>query len=346
MSLTIASGRDVRNVSRPRLAESATRTVAPHSSSIARITSRVSSSSSTTSTVVPSSSMGDRCTPSLLRVVWENFFRRNVDERTHEETRATSFVGWRAKSSMAFRLRAGGARRCLPMKSSGIVFVAIVVILAAHAAAIAGPGDPRLVNGVLEWPRALTNEPFIVVRGDDGALYYVTITAARRDAALTSGARIAVLGLEGRTVHEITALGVGAGDSAASALANLQNAKSASDASAPTVVTPPTVAAPTTPSAPVPTTASPAAPANGSAAAIAAPAAKAPGVPTQAGVVPGTRAPAATNTTTTPGFGPYPAIISAPTTPPAVAATAPASAPSKPTTPEVAPTSLPMPSLA
>src|SRR5262249_48395349 len=281
MSLTIASGRDVRNVSRPRLAESATRTVAPHSSSIARITSRVSSSSSTTSTVVPSSSMGDRCTPSPLRVVWENFFRRNVDARTHEETRSTSFAAWRAKSSMALHLRAGGARRCLLMKSSGIVLVAVVVSLAAYAAAIAGPGDPRLVNGVLEWPRALTNEPFIVVRGDDGALYYVTIAAVRHDGALTSGARIAVLGLEGRTVHEITALGVGVGDSAASALASLQNAKSAPAASAPPVVTPPSipapttptppalttpsVAAPTTPGAPAPITASPAAPANGGA---------------------------------------------------------------------------------
>src|SRR5215470_19322032 len=246
MSLTIASGRDVRNVSSPRLADSATRTVAPHSSSIARITSRVSSSSSTTSTVVPSSSMGDRCTPSALHAVWENFFRRNVDARTHEETRATSVIAWRAKSGLAFSLRARGGRRC-PMKSSRTILVVIVVVLAAHAAAIAGPGDPRLVNGVLEWPRALTNEPFIVVRGDDNVLYYVTIAAARRDATLTGGARIAVLGLEGRTPHEITALGVGAGDSAASALANLQNAKSASDASAPAVVTPPTVAAPTTP---------------------------------------------------------------------------------------------------
>src|SRR5262249_3430850 len=311
MSLTIASGRDVRNVSRPRLAESATRTVAPHSSSIARITSRVSSSSSTTSTVVPSSSMGDRCTPSPLRVVWENFFRRNVDARTHEETRSTSFAAWRAKSSMALHLRAGGARRCLLMKSSGIVLVAVVVSLAAYAAAIAGPGDPRLVNGVLEWPRALTNEPFIVVRGDDGALYYVTIAAVRHDGALTSGARIAVLGLEGRTVHEITALGVGVGDSAASALANLQNAKSAPPAAAPAppgatprsraaptrpgapALTRRSVAAPTPPGAPAPITASPAAPANGGAAtnggaaAIAAPAAKAPGAPTQVGVVPG-----------------------------------------------------------
>src|SRR5262245_294482 len=181
------------------------------------------------------------------------------------------------------------------MKSSRTVLVVIVVVLAAHAAAIAGPGDPRLVNGVLEWPRALTNEPFVVIRGDDGALYYVTITAARRDATLTGGARVAVLGLEGRTPHEITALGVGAGDSVESALSNLQGAKPASAASAPAVVTPPSVgvptpsvaaptpgvASPTTPSAPAPTAAAPAP--HGGAAAIAAPTAKAPTAPTQNG---------------------------------------------------------------
>jgi hypothetical protein len=266
------------------------------------------------------------------------------------------------------------------MKSSRIVLVVIVVVLAAHAAAIAGPGDPRLVNGVLEWPRALTNEPFIVVRGDDSVLYYVTIAAARRDATLTGGARIAVLGLEGRTPHEITALGVGAGDSVESALASLQGAKPAPAASAPVVVTPPGVGTPTpsvaspTPSSPAPTAAAPVTPPNGGAAAIAAPTAKAPGAPTQNGVLPGARvappannaaapavstpasptapaptvtAPAPAVTPTTPGVGPYPAVISAPSSTPAVAATVPpASTPSKPATLDVAPTSAPMPSLA
>jgi hypothetical protein len=266
------------------------------------------------------------------------------------------------------------------MKSSRIVLVVIVVVLAAHAAAIAGPGDPRLVNGVLEWPRALTNEPFIVVRGDDSVLYYVTIAAARRDATLTGGARIAVLGLEGRTPHEITALGVGAGDSVESALASLQGAKPAPAASAPVVVTPPGVGTPTpsvaspTPSSPAPTAAAPVTPPNGGAAAIAAPTAKAPGAPTQNGVLPGARvappannaaapavstpasptapaptvtAPAPAVTPTTPGVGPYPAVISAPSSTPAVAATVPpASTPSKPATLDVAPASAPMPSLA
>ena len=107
----------------------------------------------------------------------------------------------------------------------GIAGTAIaVVVLAAHTV-LAGSGDPRLVNGVLEWPRTVSTEPFVIVRGDDGVLYYVTILTARRDAGLVAGARVAVLGLEGRTAHEITALGVGAGESVEAALANLQGAR-------------------------------------------------------------------------------------------------------------------------
>jgi len=62
-----------------------------------------------------------------------------------------------------------------------LVLLTVALVLVAHAVAVAGPGDPRLVNGVLEWPRAVTNESFLVVRGDDGAVYYVGIAAARRD---------------------------------------------------------------------------------------------------------------------------------------------------------------------
>jgi len=252
------------------------------------------------------------------------------------------------------------------MKSSLTFLTLFVVVLAAHAAAVAGPGDPRLVNGVLEWPRALTNEPFVVVRGDDGALYYVTITAARRDAALAGGARVAVLGLEGRTSHEITALGVGVGDSAESALANLQGGKSAAAASAPAasaVVTPPSAAAPTTPSAPSPTATPSAAPAHGGAAAIAAPSAKAPGAPAPGASAPGAptpppnaatpgssaaapTAPAPAVTPTTPGVGPYPAVISAPTPAPALSAAVQSPPQPKQATPEIAPAAAPMPSLA
>jgi hypothetical protein len=120
--------------------------------------------------------------------------------------------------------------------------LAVVVLFGAlgarPGASFGGPGDPRLVNGVVEWPRVVSNEPFIVVRGDDGVLYYVGITTARRDAALTGGGRVAILGLEGRSAHEVTALGIGAGESVEAAIANLQGARPAPTAAAP--VTPPT----------------------------------------------------------------------------------------------------------
>src|SRR5437879_3805389 len=120
-----------------------------------------------------------------------------------------------------------------------VVLLTVAFVLVAHVVAVAGPGDPRLVNGVLEWPRTVTNEPFLVVRGDDGVLYYVGISAARRDGPLAAGARVAVLGLEGRAANEITALGVGAGETTETALAHLQGARPAPAASAPVVVTPP-----------------------------------------------------------------------------------------------------------
>src|SRR5947208_2114673 len=124
-----------------------------------------------------------------------------------------------------------------------VVLLTVAFVLVAHVVAVAGPGDPRLVNGVLEWPRTVTNEPFLVVRGDDGVLYYVGIAAARRDGPLAAGARVAVLGLEGRAANEITALGVGAGETTETALAHLQGARPAPAASAPVVVTPPAAAA-------------------------------------------------------------------------------------------------------
>jgi hypothetical protein len=135
------------------------------------------------------------------------------------------------------------------------ILLTVALVLVAHVVAVAGPGDPRLVNGVLEWPRTVTNEPFLVVRGDDGVLYYVGIAAARRDGPLAGGARVSVLGLEGRAANEVTALGVGAGETTEAALAQLQGARPAPAASAPVVATPPAavpVTAPTgtpTPSA-------------------------------------------------------------------------------------------------
>src|SRR5947208_14012985 len=105
-----------------------------------------------------------------------------------------------------------------------LVLLSVVVLFATAVPAVAGPGDPRLVNGILEWPRAVSNEPFIVVRGDDGVLYYVAVGAARHDASLTARGRVAVLGPEGRSCHESNAPGIGGGESVWAALRHLQGA--------------------------------------------------------------------------------------------------------------------------
>ena len=64
------------------------------------------------------------------------------------------------------------------MKFSAIALTLSVVLASA---AVAAPGDPRLIQGTLEWPPAVSSgEPFIVVRGDDGRVYYADVMAAQR----------------------------------------------------------------------------------------------------------------------------------------------------------------------
>src|SRR5947209_11174753 len=43
-------------------------------------------------------------------------------------------------------------------------FVVLSLTFALASLAHAAPGDPRLVQGVLEWPPTLTAEPFVVIR--------------------------------------------------------------------------------------------------------------------------------------------------------------------------------------
>src|SRR5262245_13790618 len=251
------------------------------------------------------------------------------EKRTHPVRRCGRMGRRNITSGTSFA--SGRGRRC-PMKYFLMCLAILVVVLAATAAAFAGPGDPRLVNGVLEWPRAVTNEPFLIVRGDDGGVYYVTITTARRGATLTAGARVAVLGLEGRTAHEINALGVGAGDSVESALASLQGASSGPAASTPAVIAP-SVAAPTARSA-APPAAAESAPAHGGTATLAAPTVKAPGAPAPTATAPAPTMTAPASTVTTP-TAPTPTVA---TPTPAIVTTTPnhaAPAPPNGTTPAV-----------
>lgn len=109
------------------------------------------------------------------------------------------------------------------MKFSAVA-LAFSVVFAGPA--VAAPGDPRLIQGVLEWPHALTGgEPFIVMRADDGRVYYADVMAAQRHvhAAPSAGSHIALLGLEGTKPHEIIALALGSGDAATLSLVLAQS---------------------------------------------------------------------------------------------------------------------------
>ena len=93
---------------------------------------------------------------------------------------------------------------------------ALATLGLSAGAAVATPGDPRVLQGTLEWPATITNEAFVVMRGEDGRLYYTDISAAQRRIVdpMTSGSRMAVLGVEGSRPYEISALVIGAGDAA------------------------------------------------------------------------------------------------------------------------------------
>jgi hypothetical protein len=92
--------------------------------------------------------------------------------------------------------------------------IALTILTLGAGSAAAAPGDPRVVQGNLEWPATLSVEPFVVVRGEDGRLYYADISAAQRRATstLTSGTRVSVLAIEGNRPHELVAVAFGAGD--------------------------------------------------------------------------------------------------------------------------------------
>jgi len=74
--------------------------------------------------------------------------------------------------------------------------------------------------------------------------------------AITAGSRVSVLGIEGRTAYEITAVGIGSGSSADAALAQLQGTRPPAPAAPPPPVPAPTPASeaptPATPPAAVP----------------------------------------------------------------------------------------------
>ena len=92
--------------------------------------------------------------------------------------------------------------------------VTAAAILLLAGSAMAAPGDPRTVRGTLECPASLSAEPFVVVRGDDGRLYYADVSSAQRMNAGAISGRISIVGVEGNQPHEVAAVVIGAGDSA------------------------------------------------------------------------------------------------------------------------------------
>jgi hypothetical protein len=126
--------------------------------------------------------------------------------------------------------------------------VAVVLVALSAGAALAAPGDPRVLQGTLEWPSTLSAEPFVVVRGDDGRLYYADLGSAQRRSggALTAGSRITVVGVEGSRPYEVAAMVIGIGDAASLGLP-LPPATSVPTDQAPGAATPPALAAPSEP---------------------------------------------------------------------------------------------------
>jgi hypothetical protein len=93
--------------------------------------------------------------------------------------------------------------------------LSVLALLGLSAGTVAAaPGEPRVVQGTLEWPATLSSEPFIVMRGEDGRLYYTDISVAQRRTPepMSAGSRIAVLGVEGGRPYELAAIAIGTGD--------------------------------------------------------------------------------------------------------------------------------------
>jgi hypothetical protein len=144
------------------------------------------------------------------------------------------------------------------------VLIATLLSVALSAPTFAAPGEPRLIQGTLEWPTTLAREPVIVVRGDDGRVYFcdVSDSVRHRADALRAGERVSVLGIETARPHELTAVVLGTGDAAGLAralsqgLARNPTAGGAAASGSPTPVsavnTPPAAAEPPLAPAPLP----------------------------------------------------------------------------------------------
>src|SRR5262245_60389329 len=97
------------------------------------------------------------------------------------------------------------------MKILRVAVAPMLVLIGGAVTVWANPGDAVAVRGILAWPAILANEPFLVVRADNGRFYYTDVTAAERrgTAPLRAGNRVAIVGTEGARPHELTATALG-----------------------------------------------------------------------------------------------------------------------------------------
>lgn len=108
------------------------------------------------------------------------------------------------------------------------LLLALASVMVLTEVAVAAPGDPRLLKGTLEWPATLATESLAVIRGDDGGVYYVDASTAERLGTPITG-RVSVVGIEGTKPQEVSAVVIGAGDSA---LISVQTPAPTADAAA------------------------------------------------------------------------------------------------------------------
>jgi hypothetical protein len=219
------------------------------------------------------------------------------------------------------------------------LLIALVLSAVLAVPALAAPGDARLVQGTLEWPATLAREPVVIVRSDDGHVYYADVTDAvrHRTDGLRAGGRVSLLAIESAKPYEVTAIVIGTGDAAGLARALSQGLASSPPASAPAaaaVPSPPAPAATTPASTPVTTPAAPAATTPASTPAttpVAAPPAATPAAPAVATTPEPVPAPAAAPPAPASGPPAAPTVVIMAPAPPTV------SAPTAPTTPTVVP---------
>jgi hypothetical protein len=85
-----------------------------------------------------------------------------------------------------------------------------VLLLLATSPAFAAPGDRLEVHSTVVWPAQLVNEPFLVLRGDDGRAYPLDVAAARRSTLVTvrAGDRLGVIAIEGAAPHVLSAAAI------------------------------------------------------------------------------------------------------------------------------------------